>query len=106
MCPRKQLGIWRRVTWYDNVQELWGAHPASDDHDFCATESSGVRSFKWWWRCSDRRLVAKIPMKIVSLLAMYSTFDGSEHTGTLIAMIEQYRRCLRQRKNARKDEDC
>ena len=82
------------------------AHLTSDDHDFCAAESSGVRSFKWWWRCSDWRLVAKIPMKIVSLLEMHSTFDGSEYTGILTTTMEQYWRWLRQRKNARKDEDC
>jgi hypothetical protein len=47
-----------------------------------------------------------ILMKAVSLLAMYSTFDGSGHTGILMVAAEQYRRWLRQRKNARKDEDC
>ena len=64
-----------------------------------------MRSFQWWWRCSDRRLGAKIPMKAVSLLAMYSTFDGSGHTGILTTAAEQYQRWLRQRKNTRKDED-
>jgi hypothetical protein len=53
-------------------------------------ESSGVRSFDWWWRCFDWRLVAKIPMKAVSLLAMYSTFDSSRHIVILTATAEQY----------------
>ena len=35
-----------------------------------------------------------------------STFDSSGHTGILTAAAEQYRRWLRQWKNARKDEDC
>ena len=38
-------------------------------------------------------------------LAMDSTFDGSRHTGILTVAAEQYRRWLRQRKNARKDEE-
>ena len=79
--------------------------PASDGNDFCAAESSGVRSFEWWWRCSGQRLVAKIPMKAVSLLVIYSTFDSSGYTGILTTVAEQYRRWLRQWKNARKDEN-
>ncbi len=38
-------------------------------------------------------------------LVMDSTLDGSGHTGILMAAAEQYRRWLRQRKNARKDEE-
>jgi hypothetical protein len=45
-------------------------------------------------------------MKAMSLSAIYSTFDGSRHTGILTAAAEQYRRWLRQWKNAKKDEDC
>jgi hypothetical protein len=44
-------------------------------------------------------------MKAVSLLVMDSTFDGSGHTGILTVAVEQYWRWLRQRKNARKDEE-
>jgi hypothetical protein len=36
---------------------------------------------------------------------MDSTLDGSRHTGILTVAAEQYRRWLRQRKNARKDEE-
>ena len=82
------------------------AHSRSDDRDFCATKSRGVRAFEWWWSCSNRRLVAKIQMKAVSLLAMYSTFDDNRHTEILTATAEQNQRWLRQQKNARKDEDC
>uniref|UniRef100_A0A2N9GF40 Uncharacterized protein n=1 Tax=Fagus sylvatica TaxID=28930 RepID=A0A2N9GF40_FAGSY len=103
---QKMLGAWRRVTWRDGVPVLQAARPTSYGGDFCVPESSNVRPFEWWWRCSDRRLVPMIPMKVVSVLAMYSTFDGSGHTGILTAVAEQYRRWLRQRKNARKDEDC
>ena len=67
----------RRVTWLDDVLVLLVARPASYGGDFCASESSKVRPFEWWWRCSERRLVPKIPMKAASLLAMYSTFDSS-----------------------------
>ncbi len=38
-------------------------------------------------------------------LVMDSNLDGSGHTGILTAVAEQYRRWLRQRKNARKDEE-
>jgi hypothetical protein len=90
----------------DGVPVLQAARPALYGGDFCVSESSNVRPFEWWWRCSDRRLVPKIPMKAVSLLAMYSTFDGNGHIGILTVAAKQYRRWLRQRKNARKDEDC
>uniref|UniRef100_A0A2N9H6E6 Uncharacterized protein n=1 Tax=Fagus sylvatica TaxID=28930 RepID=A0A2N9H6E6_FAGSY len=90
----------------DCVPVLQTTRPVADGGDFCTSESRGMRSFEWWWRCFDQRSVEKIPMKAVSLLAMYSTFDGSGHTGILTAVAEQYRRWLRQRKNARKDEDC
>ena len=86
----------RRVTW----------RPASYGGDFCASESSKVRPFEWWWRCSERRLEPKIPMKAPSLLAMYSTFDSGGYNRILTAAVEQYQRWLRQRKNARKDKDC
>jgi hypothetical protein len=102
---KNMLGAWRRVTWGDGVPVLQAARPATDGGDFCASKSRNVRSFEWWWRCSDRRLVPMILMKAVSLLAMYSTFDDSGHTGILMVAAEQYRRWLRQRKNARKDED-
>uniref|UniRef100_A0A2N9EG44 Uncharacterized protein n=1 Tax=Fagus sylvatica TaxID=28930 RepID=A0A2N9EG44_FAGSY len=92
--------------WRDGVPVLQEARSAADGGDFCVSESRNVRSFEWWWTCSDRRLVLKIPMKAMNLLAMYSTFDGNGHTGILKAAAEQYRRWLRQRKNARKDEDC
>ena len=101
-----KLGTWRRMKWRDKVPDLQAARPASDGGDFCVAESNDVRSFEWWWRCSDRRLVAKIPMKAMSLLVMYSTFDDSGHIGILTAEVKQYQRWLRQRKNARKDEDC
>ena len=38
-------------------------------------------------------------------LAIDSTFDASGHTEILMAVAEQYRRWLRQRKNARKDKE-
>ena len=38
-------------------------------------------------------------------LAMDSTLDGNEQIKILKAAAEQYRRWLRQRKNARKDEE-
>ena len=38
-------------------------------------------------------------------LAIDSTFDASGHTGILTAVAKQYRRWLRQQKNARKDEE-
>ena len=101
-----KLGTWRRMKWRDKVPDLQAARPASDGGDFYAAESSGVRSFEWWWRCSDRRLVAKILMKVVSLLAMYLTFDSSGHTGIWTSAAKLNRRWLRQRKSARKDEDC
>ena len=85
----------RRVTWPDDVLVLQAARPASYGGDFCASESSKVRPFEWWWRCSERRLVPKIPMKAASLLAMYSTFDSSGYTGILTAATEQNERWLR-----------
>uniref|UniRef100_A0A2N9HSV4 Uncharacterized protein n=1 Tax=Fagus sylvatica TaxID=28930 RepID=A0A2N9HSV4_FAGSY len=96
----------RCVMWRDAMPVLQAARLASYGGYFCASESSKVRPFEWWWRCSDRRLVPKIPMKAMSLLAMYSTFDNSGHIGILTAAAEQYRRQLRQRKNARKNKDC
>ena len=90
------------MTWGDDVPNLQVARLALVVGDFCPAESSSVRSFEWWWRCSDQRFVAKIPMKAMSLLEMYSTFDGSGHTEILTAVAEQYWRWLRQQKNARK----
>ena len=78
--------------WRDGVPILQEARSAADGGDFCVSESRNVRSFEWWWRCSDGKLVSKILMKIVSLLAMYSTFDDSGHTGILMVAAEQYRR--------------
>uniref|UniRef100_A0A2N9G0Y3 Uncharacterized protein n=1 Tax=Fagus sylvatica TaxID=28930 RepID=A0A2N9G0Y3_FAGSY len=98
-------GVWRRVTACRFFKWRMATRPVSDEGDVCAAESRGVRSFEWWWRCSDLRSVAKIPMKEVSLFAMYSTFDSSGHTRILTAAAQQYRRWLRQWKNARKDED-
>uniref|UniRef100_A0A2N9F7P4 Uncharacterized protein n=1 Tax=Fagus sylvatica TaxID=28930 RepID=A0A2N9F7P4_FAGSY len=95
----------RHVTWPDDVW-LQAARPASYGGYFCSSKSSKVRPFKWWWRCSERRLVPKILMKAPSLLAMYSTFDSSGYTGILTAAADQYQRWLRQRKNARKGKDC
>uniref|UniRef100_A0A2N9HLR7 Uncharacterized protein n=1 Tax=Fagus sylvatica TaxID=28930 RepID=A0A2N9HLR7_FAGSY len=96
----------RHVTWPDDVLVLQAARPASYGGYFCSSKSSKVRPFKWWWRCSERRLVPKILMKAPSLLAMYSTFDSSGYTGILTAAADQYQRWLRQRKNARKGKDC
>ena len=84
----------RRVMWRDAMPVLQAVHSASYGGDFCASESSKVRPFEWWWRCSEQRLVPKIPMKAPSLLAMYSTFDSSGHIGILTAAVEQYRRWL------------
>ena len=67
----------RRVTAGRFFRRHLATRLAADEGDFCASESRNVKSFEWWWRCSDRRLVPKIPMKAVSLLAMYSTFDSS-----------------------------
>ena len=39
-------------------------------------------------------------------LAIVSAFDSSGHTGILTAVAELNRRKLRQRKSARKDENC
>jgi hypothetical protein len=75
----------------------------TDGGDFCAAKSDVRKSMvvevfrsEAWSKKSDEGSES---------LAMDSTLDGSGHTGILTAMAEQYRRWLRQRKNARKDEE-
>ena len=67
----------RRVTWPDDMLVLQAARPASYGGYFITSESSKVRPFEWWWSCSERRLVPKIPMKAASLLVMYSPFHSN-----------------------------
>ena len=62
-------GAWR--VWHmmrrDGRHKLPAARVASDGGDFCFVESGIARSTWWWWRCFDRRLGEKTPMKAVSL---------------------------------------
>jgi hypothetical protein len=43
------------------------ARAALDGGDFYAVEFGVRRSIQWWWRCFDRRLEVKYPMKAASL---------------------------------------
>jgi hypothetical protein len=83
-----------------------GASGRSDGSDFCAAEIVVREIFPMVVEVFRSEAWSKSSDEGSESLAIVSTFDGSGHTGILTSAAELNRRWLRQRKSARKDEDC